>query len=170
MLEGSVRRSGSRVRVVAQLIDAETGKHIWAERYDRALEDVFAVQDEITMAVVAAIVPAVADADRRRILRKPPESLGAWEAYQRGLWHEAKQNATDNTRARDFFQPAIRLDPGFAPAYVELAHTYLRRFRVQVVDPVRMRPPWQSSRQKLRLASIPRVRTRTPPSVWRCSF
>ena len=77
------------------------------------------------MAVVTAIVPAVADADLRRILRKPPESLGAWEAYQRGLWHEAKQNATDNTRARDFFQQAIRLDAGFAPAYVELAHTYL---------------------------------------------
>ena len=169
VLEGSVRRSGSRVRVVAQLIDAETGKHIWAERYDRALEDVFAVQDEITMAVVAAIVPAVADADLRRILRKPTESLGAWEAYQRGLWHEAKQNATDNTRARDFFQQAIRLDAGFAPAYVELAHTYLAD-SVYGIDPVRMRPPWQSSRQKLRLASIPRVRTRTPPSVWRCSF
>jgi len=125
VMEGSVRRSGSRVRVVAQLIDAETGNHIWADRYDRALEDVFAVQDEITMAVVAAIVPAVAEADLRRILRKPPESLGAWEAYQRGLWHEAKQTATDNTRARDFFQQAIRLDAGFAPAYVEVAHTYL---------------------------------------------
>jgi TolB-like protein len=95
VLEGSVRRSGSRVRVAAQLIDAETGNHIWAERYDRGLEDVFAVQDEITAAVVIAILPAVADVELRRALRKPPESLGAWEAYQRGLWHTAKHTLAD---------------------------------------------------------------------------
>jgi adenylate cyclase len=123
VLEGSVRRSGLRVRVVAQLIDAETGSHIWAERYDRALEDVFAVQDEITAAVVAAILPAVADAEQRRALRKPPESLGAWEAYQRGLWHMARANPTDNKKARDFFQQAITLDETFASPYAATAMT-----------------------------------------------
>ena len=90
VLEGSVRRGGERVRVSAQLIDADAGIHVWAERYDRKLTDVFAVQDEITNAVTIAIEPAIADAEQRRALRKPPETLGAWEAYQHGLWHIVK--------------------------------------------------------------------------------
>jgi adenylate cyclase len=117
VLEGSVRRSGPRVRVVAQLIDAGTGNHIWAERYDRALQDVFAVQDEITAAVVAAILPVVADAEQRRALRKPPENLGAWEAYQRGLWHMGRGNSTDTSRAQQFFRQAIDADRSLASAY-----------------------------------------------------
>ena len=121
MLEGSVRRSGGRVRVIARLIDAETGNHVWAERYDRAAEDVFAVQDEITTAVVQAIVPAISDAELRRILRKPPESLGAWEAYQRGLWHVARASATDARSAQELFERALAIDPTFAPAYAALA-------------------------------------------------
>jgi adenylate cyclase len=125
VLEGSVRRSAGRVRVSAQLIDAETGNHIWAERYDRALEDVFAVQDEITAAVVMAIRPAVADAELKRALRRPPENLGAWEAYQRGLWHLGKVTPPDNERAREYFERAIALDGTFAAAYSELALTYV---------------------------------------------
>jgi adenylate cyclase len=77
VLEGSVRRGGNRVRVTGQLIDAETGNHLWAERYDRDLADVFAIQDEITEAVVTAIEPTVAETERQRALRRPPESLGA---------------------------------------------------------------------------------------------
>ena len=125
VLEGSVRRSGGRVRVVVQLIDAETGNHIWAERYDRALEDVFAVQDEITTAVVTAILPAVAVAELRRVLRKPPESLGAWEAYQRGMWHVGKASLTESEQAKPFFQRSISLDAAFAPAYTALANIFL---------------------------------------------
>ena len=125
VIEGSVRRSGGRVRVTAQLIDAETASHIWAERYDRALEDVFAVQDEITSAVVTAIAPAVADAELGRILRKSPESLGAWEAYQRGLWHYGKANVADNERAKEFFERAISLDGTFAAAHLQLALVYI---------------------------------------------
>jgi adenylate cyclase len=124
VLEGSVRRSASRVRIVAQLIDADAGNHIWAERYDRALEDVFAVQDEITAAVVAAILPAVADAEQRRALRKPPESLGAWEAHQRGMWHFGKASAEQITRAQGFFQRAITLDPSFTSPYAFMATAY----------------------------------------------
>ena len=115
---------GGRVRVTAQLIDAETGNHIWAERYDRALEDVFAVQDEITEAVATAIIPAVADAELRRALRKPPENLGAWEAYQRGLWHARKATATDNEQALDFFRRSAELDPTFASPHAMLAYYY----------------------------------------------
>src|SRR4051812_10466403 len=121
-----MRRSGRRVRVTAQLIDAETGKHVWSERYDREVLEVFAVQDEITTAVARAIAPAISHVEQQRISRKPPESLGAWEAYQRGLWHESKHSTAENVRARTFFQQAIRLDPAFTPAYTELAHTYLR--------------------------------------------
>jgi adenylate cyclase len=124
VLEGSVRRSGGRVRVVAQLIDAATGNHIWAERYDRAVEDVFAVQDEITTAVVTAIQPAVADAEFRRVLRKPPESLNAWEAYLLGQWHNGQHTEVDNERAKEFFQRAISLDATFAAPYAALAQAY----------------------------------------------
>jgi adenylate cyclase len=123
VLEGSVRLRGARVRVVAQLIDAQTGAHIWAERYDRALEDVFAVQDEITSAVVTAIVPAVAEAELGRILRKPPESLGAWEAYQRGLWHVGRANLADTERAQE--RRANAIDAAFAPAYSAMANLFL---------------------------------------------
>jgi TolB-like protein len=121
VLEGSVRHSGGRVRVVVQLIEAKTGVHIWAERYDLALEDVFAVQDEITTSVVTAIVPALADAELKRILRKPPENLGAWEAYQRGLWHDGFEATAEHERAKEFFQQAISLDPNFASPYFALA-------------------------------------------------
>ena len=125
VVEGSVRRYAGRVRVVAQLIDAVAGNHIWAERYDRDLADVFAVQDEITKAVTLAIGPAVTDAEQRRSLRKPPENLGAWDAYQRGLWHLAKGTALDNDRALSFFERSIELDPLFAASHAMLAFTYL---------------------------------------------
>jgi adenylate cyclase len=121
LLEGSVRRSAGRVRVTAQLIEAETGNHIWAERYDRNLSEIFAVQDEITSEVTTAIVPAVTDAEQRRALRKLPENLGAWEAYQRGLWHLGKCNGTDVVSAQHFFERAIALDAGFASAHAALS-------------------------------------------------
>jgi adenylate cyclase len=112
-----VRRGGNRVRVTAQLIDAETGAHIWAERYDRDLTDIFAVQDEITASVAGIIEPALAQAEHQRIMRKPPERLDAWEAYQRGLFHCNKYGAEDNKIAQRFFRQAIALDPNFAPGH-----------------------------------------------------
>src|SRR5262249_35399767 len=121
LLEGSVRRAGNRVRVSAQLIDAETGSHLWAERYDRDVADVFAVQDEITDAVATAIVPTVAEMERQRAIRRPPESLGAWEAYQRGLWHISQMSAADYEKAMQLFQRAIALDPNFGAVYSALA-------------------------------------------------
>jgi adenylate cyclase len=87
IVEGSVRRAGNRVRITAQLIDAVADAHLWAERYDRDLNDIFAVQDEVTLAIVTAIEPTLGSAERERAHRKPTESLGAWESYQRGLWH-----------------------------------------------------------------------------------
>jgi adenylate cyclase len=124
VVEGSVRRAANWVRVNAQLVDAELGSHIWAERYDRALEDVFAVQDEIVSAVTTAINPIVDDAEQRRAAHKHPESLSAWEAYQRGRSHMLKFDAAENARARAFFLRAIELNPNFVPAYSALALTY----------------------------------------------
>ena len=125
-LEGSVRKARNRVRVTAQLVEAEAGNHVWAERYDRDLTDIFALQDEITEAVTIAIAPAIADAEQRRAMRRPPESLDAWAVYQRGLWHFSKGTAEGNTLAQKFFQQAIDLDPSFAGSYTGLAYAHRR--------------------------------------------
>jgi len=124
VLEGSLRKSGNRVRVTAQLVDAETGNHIWAERYDRDLVDIFTVQDEITEAVTIAVAPAIRNAELQRAARKPTESLDAWAAYQRGLWHFFKLTPEDNILAQGFFQQAIDVDPTFAGGYRGLAMAY----------------------------------------------
>jgi adenylate cyclase len=121
VLEGSVRKSGNRIRVTAQLVEAETGKHVWAAHYDRDLADIFAVQDEITEAVTIAVAPAIADAELRRAMRKPPGSLDAWAAYQRGLWHLSQYTPDNDTLAEKFFQEATDLDPAFSGAYGGLA-------------------------------------------------
>jgi TolB-like protein/Tfp pilus assembly protein PilF len=117
LLEGSVRKGSGNVRVTAQLIDALSGAHLWAERYDRASNDIFAVQDEITASVASVIEPTLAQAERQRVLRKPPDRLDAWEAYQRGLWHFHKYGAEDNRIAQAFFRQAIAFDPDFAPGH-----------------------------------------------------
>jgi adenylate cyclase len=117
VLEGSVRKGGNRVRVTAQLVDAVTGTHLWGDRYDRDLSDIFAVQDEITASVAGVIEPALADAEQQRVLRKPPKSLDAWEAYQRGVWHFNKYAPEENQTALGFFRQAIGLDPNFAPGH-----------------------------------------------------
>ena len=121
VLEGSLRKSDNRIRITAELVEAETGKHVWVERYDRDLADIFPLQDEITESVTIAIAPAIADAELRRAMRKQPGSLDAWAAYQRGLWHLHKFLSDDNARAQKFFQQAIDIDPTFAGGYKGLA-------------------------------------------------
>jgi len=101
-----------------------TGKHVWAERYDRGLADVFVMQDEITEAATVAIAPAVRSAERQRAMRMPPGSLDAWAAYQRGLWHFSQISAEDNALAQRYFQQAIEIDPDFAGGYKGLAWVY----------------------------------------------
>jgi adenylate cyclase len=123
VVEGSVRRAGNRVRITAQLIDAVADTHLWAERYDRDLEDIFAVQDEVTDAIVTAIEPQLASVERQRARRKPTESLDAWDCYQRGLWHLYRYSAEDYVKAVDLFERAIALDPTFASARAGLAFT-----------------------------------------------
>ena len=121
VLEGSVRAVGKRIRITGQLIDAETGKHIWAERYDRQLEDIFAVQDEITESVVAAIEPHLYAEEGFRTRNKPPETLDAWGLVVRALSLMFKLNRNDNAEAQKLAREAIVLDQSYARAYAVLA-------------------------------------------------
>jgi TolB-like protein len=125
-LQGSLRKSSSRIRVIARLVDAEAGNHLWAGRYDRDLIDIFAVQDEITEAVTIGIAPAITDAERKRAMRRPPENIDAWASYQRGLWHLANSSADDVILAHGWFQQAFELDPNFVGGYTDSrSHTLI---------------------------------------------
>ena len=117
VLEGSVRKAGNRVRVTVQLIEAATGNHVWAERYDRQIEDIFDLQDEMTNTIVGAIEPELSAAERHRVIAKPPENLDAWESYQRGVWHMWKYIPADQSKGFKLLQRAIDLDPNFTLAY-----------------------------------------------------
>jgi adenylate cyclase len=121
LVEGSVRSAGRRVRITAQLIDAVQDQHLWAERYDRELEDIFAVQDEVTRAIVSTIEPELASSERQRARRKPTENLDAWECFQRGLWHLYRYSAEDSLKAQSFFRRAMKLDRNFSSAPAALA-------------------------------------------------
>ena len=121
LVEGSVRRSGDRVRVTAQLSDVATGQQLWTERYDRQLSDVFAIQDEITEAVVAAIEPQVHAAESFRAQRKPPDSLDAWGLVMRALSHYWRVTREDNLLARPLLERAIAIDPNYAQALAVFA-------------------------------------------------
>jgi TolB-like protein len=126
VLEGSVRKSGDRVRITAQLNDVSTGSHIWAERYDRELADVFAVQDEITESIVAAIEPQLYAAENFRARRKPPGSLDAWDLVMRALSHYWRVTRQDNVVAQALLEKAIAIDPNYGQALGVLAtsHTF----------------------------------------------
>jgi TolB-like protein/Tfp pilus assembly protein PilF len=124
VVEGSVRRAGGQVRISAQLIDATTGHHVWAEKYDRELEDIFAVQDEITESIVMSMRPELRRTEWERAVRRPPRDLRAYDLTQRGWWYIAKRTADDNLRARSLFEEAIEQDPFYAEAWSCLALTH----------------------------------------------
>ena len=117
VLEGSVRKSGNRIRVTGQLIEAATGNHVWAERYDRALDDVFAIQDEITDSVIGCIQPHVYAAEHERLKRKPPQRLDAWESLVRGMFLYSQHSDASTKEALSMLDRAIELDPGYAQAH-----------------------------------------------------
>ena len=122
VLEGSVRKAGNRLRVTAQLIDGDTGNHVWAERYDRELEDIFAVQDEITFAITGRLQPEIDRAECERARSRPPENLGAWELYHRALRLLRQRTKSDLDHARQLFGRALEQDPNFAPALAGMAY------------------------------------------------
>jgi len=117
VLEGSVRRSGNRVRITGQLIDSATGTHLWADRFDGAIEDIFDLQDQVTSRVLGAIAPKLQQAEIERAAHKPPQNLDAWESFIRGL-HLFSQHSDASTRkAIDMLDHAIELDPDYARAH-----------------------------------------------------
>jgi tetratricopeptide (TPR) repeat protein len=127
VLEGSVRKAGQRVRITGQLIDATIGNHVWAERYDRELADIFAVQDEITERVVGAIEPELYAAEHFRSQRKPPESLDAWECVIRALSCIAQSSLAGYNDAEALCRRAITVSPNYGQAHSLLSWVLLRR-------------------------------------------
>jgi len=125
VLEGSVRKAGSRVRITAQLIDAPTSLHVWAERYDRDLKDIFVVQDEITENIVASIGPEFLSAEMRRAQRRDVRSLDAWDYIMRAAFHHSRYEKEDVAEAQRLLRKAIELDPFSAEGFCLLAFTHL---------------------------------------------
>jgi TolB-like protein/class 3 adenylate cyclase/Tfp pilus assembly protein PilF len=125
VLEGSVRKAGKRVRITAQLIDAPTGYHVWAERYDRDLEDIFTVQDEITHNIVRSVGPEFMSAEMKRAQRKDVRNLDVWDYIMRASSHHGRYTQKDAAEAQRFLYKAIELDPMSPEAFCLLAFTHL---------------------------------------------
>ncbi|NRA35386.1 MAG: tetratricopeptide repeat protein [Polyangiaceae bacterium] len=127
LVQGTAQCDGLRARVTVALLDATDGREEWSEHFDRALPDLFALQDDITGAVIAAIEPAIERAEMQRALLTPPGSLNAWECFHRGLWHCFRFTDSDNEHAHQLFQRAIKIDPRFSRAYAGLSFTHYSR-------------------------------------------
>ncbi len=128
VLEGGVRKSGNRVRITAQLIDAETDEHLWAEQYDRLLEDVFALQDEITMCVVGAIEPSVRKAEIDRIKRQRPETFTAYDLLLRSQQFVFAGMPAEAAKAIALLEEALKLEPDYSAAHAYLSWCFHSRF------------------------------------------
>jgi adenylate cyclase len=126
VIEGSVRKSSNRVRVTAQLIHAATGHHIWAERYDRDLEDIFALQDELTGRIAATVAPQLERADGRQVASTKAFDYGLWDCIHRGMSELYQFTAESNARARKMFDQALEIDPQCANAYTGIAWSHIR--------------------------------------------
>src|SRR5438874_2422500 len=124
VLEGSVRRAGNRVRITAQLIDAATGRHLWADRYDRELADVFAVQDEIAQTIIGEMAPGIIAAEMQQARRKDPSQLDAWDRTMRAHWHIRRFTREDMAEARRLLEQAIEFDPANAMAWADVSVAY----------------------------------------------
>ena len=117
VLEGSVRKGGNRIRITGQLIEAETGSHLWAERYDRALDDVFAIQDEITDSVLGCLQPVLYAAEHVRLKRKAPQSLDAWESFVRSMFLYSQHSDASTKEALNMLDRAVAVDGSYAQAH-----------------------------------------------------
>jgi TolB-like protein len=147
VLEGSVRKAGNRIRIAGQLIDAETGAHLWADRFEGTLEDMFDLQDRVTASVISAIAPKLQVEEIKRAKRKPTENLNAYDYYLRGLAKVHQMTVDANREALQLFCKAIRLDRGLACAYGMAAWCYVqRKARGWMIE------PGQESAEATRLA------------------
>ena len=150
VVEGSVRRAGPRVRITAQLIDAATGSHLWADRYDRPLEDVFAIQDEIARGIVATVAARVLQEREIVARRRPPRDVRAYDLFLQGYFLAETDPPEAQAQAREFFERARALDPTFARAYTGLAFSHFTRAAdARIGAPIGQDP---DRREALRLA------------------
>lgn len=124
---GTVRFAGNRVRVSAVLVDAVSRQEIWAEQFDRQIEDVFAIQDEISATIVALMETEIEEAEQRRALHSPVETLDAWSSYHRGLWHMHRFSKDSFTQAEHFFEKATEIDPNTPRAFAGLSFVHFQR-------------------------------------------
>jgi adenylate cyclase len=134
VIEGSVRKSGDRVRVTVQLIDAETGHHVWAERYDRQIAEIFALQDEITERIATTVAPELERAERQRSGSKPPSDLQAWDYYLRGIALVYEFSKESNWLGREMFEKAVALDPRYSRGHAGIAYCHFRDAYLAFVD------------------------------------
>lgn len=132
VLEGSVRKSGDRVRITAQLIDAQTNRHLWAERYDRDLKDIFAIQDEITKMIIAALQVRLTEGEQARVYERGTKNLEAYLKVLQAAEIGRRQTKEENIKARQLAEEAISLDPNYACAYRELGATYMREVWLRI--------------------------------------
>jgi tetratricopeptide (TPR) repeat protein len=137
VLEGSVRRAGNRLRITGQLVDATTGEHHWAERYDREMGDIFALQDEITRSVAAAIEPKLLAAEGIRFSNRSPADLGAWELVTRALTHFARLAQTDTVAGIELLEKAVERYPDYAPVHALLGFYFVLARHMGWVEPER---------------------------------
>ncbi len=124
VLEGSVRKSGNRIRIAVQLVNASDGYHLWSERYDREMKDIFEVQDEITLAVVDALKVKLFGAEKLAVLKRYTNNPKAYQLFLKGRYHWYKFTPENVRKSRDYFQQAIDLDPSYAPGYAGLSEFY----------------------------------------------
>ncbi|MEX2126227.1 MAG: hypothetical protein WD795_20210 [Woeseia sp.] len=136
LISGSTQRDDKRVRTTVTLMDVTDESELWSEHFDRPLDDIFQVQDDITNAVIAAIEPAIERAEMQRALIKPPDSLTAWEYFHRGLWHCFRFTAKDNEIAHQLFKHAVSLDPHFSRAHAGISFTHFSRAFLNAVPNV----------------------------------
>jgi adenylate cyclase len=146
VLEGSVEIAKNRIRVTAQLIDATAGTHLWIQRYDRVLTDVFQVRDEVTRKLVASLVGKLDQSEMARASLQHPESLDAYGFYWRGLELLYRFTPSDNAKARELFEKAIALDPNYAAAYAELGWTHLQDWKFGWVPAANRKESFEKAR------------------------
>ena len=160
VVEGSVRKMGSRIRITAQLIDAVPGNHLWSERFDRGIEELFEVQDELTQTIVGTVAGRLEDAEIRLASNKRTDSLPAYDCLLRGIAHLRSYGADDNRRARELFEQAVALDPRYALAHAYLALSLLVEHRYgaasdaikqRALETPRLRSVWTRSKADVTL-------------------
>jgi len=154
VLEGSVRRSGNRVRITAQLIDAINGGHLWSETYEREMKDIFVVQAEIAQRIATALRVQYTEAELSRVKHIPTDNLTAYDAFWLGYGHLHRYTRVDNAQALKYFQRAVELDPGYADAYGMIAYAYIESFRLRWdTDPQLQERAFDLSKKALSLDS-----------------